>query len=222
MPDLAGAGTSRPAGPPEGGAGRLPGSVDVGPEEQERLLVLARVAVAVAAGSLGDESLEAELNREPLSERRASAFVTLEEHGQLRGCMGVMDPGTPAWASVVQAARWAARDDPRFPRLEPRVLPEIEIEISILGPLVRLDDPLAWRLGTDGVVVCRNGRRGLLLPEVSRMRGMDSRTMLDTCCRKAGLPADAWRDTGSEVWAFRTQRFGGPAVAGCARTRRAG
>lgn len=210
MPNPVITGTSHPGSAPGTGAGRLPDPVDVGSAEQGRLLALARVAVSVTAGALPAGSLEAELHREPLPDRHAAAFVTLEEHGELRGCMGVMDAETPAWASVVQAARWAARDDPRFPPLDPRDLPAIEIEVSILGPLVLLEDPLAFRLGTDGVVVRRNGRRGLLLPEVAGMRGMDRRAMLETCCRKAGLPAGTWREAGSEVWAFRTHRFGGP------------
>jgi AmmeMemoRadiSam system protein A len=222
MPDPLITATSPQGSTPEDGGRRLPDAVDIGPAEQDRLLALARAAVSVAAGALPAGSLEAELNREPLPDRRAAAFVTLEEHGELRGCMGAMDPETPAWASVVQAARWAARDDPRFPPLDPRDLPAIEIEISILGPLVLLEDPLSWRLGIDGVVVRRSGRRGLLLPEVAGMRGMDRTTMLDTCCRKAGLPAGAWRQAGSEVLAFRTRRFGGAALIGAARTGPAG
>ena len=212
MPDSVNTGTPRRSNVAKEGAARLPEPVDLGPAEQERLLALARVTVSVAAGSLPAGSLESELHREPLPERHAAAFVTLEEQGELRGCMGVMDPEAPAWASVVQAARWAARDDPRFPPVEASELHAIEIEISILGPLVRLEDPLAFRLGTDGVVVRRNGRRGLLLPEVAGMHGMDRAAMLDTCCRKAGLPVGAWREAGSEVFAFRTRRFGGPAV----------
>jgi AmmeMemoRadiSam system protein A len=212
--------TATPGGAaaPVDGASPLPDAVDIGVPEQDRLLALARVAVAIASGALPAASLEEELHRDPLPERRAAAFVTLEERGQLRGCMGVMDPEAPAWASVAQASRWAARDDPRFPSVNPRELPDIDIEISILGPLVLLEDPLGFRLGVDGVVVSRRGRRGLLLPEVAGMRGMDRIAMLDTCCRKAGLPAGAWRDSASEVWAFRTRRFGGPAVTGPARS----
>ena len=197
---------------PDPVAAGQPASVDLDGAEQDRLLELARVAVAVTAGARPAADLDAAVSRERLSDRRAAAFVTLEERGDLRGCMGVLDSDSPAWASVVRAAGWAARDDPRFRSVSPDELPDIEIEVSILGPLVRLVDPLAWRLGTDGVVVRRGGRRGLLLPEVADMRGMDQIAMLETCCRKAGLPAGAWRDRESEVWAFQTRRFGGPAV----------
>jgi hypothetical protein len=150
MPDpvvTAPSGTAPPGGDSARGAGAsaLPDPVDIGPVEQDRLLALARVAVSVAAGALPAARLEAELEREPLPERRAAAFVTLEKRGELRGCMGLMDPETPAWESVVEASRWAALDDPRFPSLDSGELPLVEIEISILGPLVRLEDPLSFR-----------------------------------------------------------------------------
>jgi AMMECR1 domain-containing protein len=85
--------------------------------------------------------------------------------------------------------------------------------VSVLGPLVRQDEPGRWRLGVDGIVVERGARRGLLLPEVGPMLGNDRVAMLDTCCRKAGLPPGAWHDPGTTLYAFRTDRFGGPVVA---------
>jgi AMMECR1 domain-containing protein len=84
--------------------------------------------------------------------------------------------------------------------------------VSILGPSVLLADPLAWRLGLDGVVVRRSGRRGLLLPEVADEVAGGREEMLEICCRKAGLWKGAWREIPTEVLAFRTLRFGGPVL----------
>jgi AMMECR1 domain-containing protein len=92
-------------------------------------------------------------------------------------------------------------------------LPRIHLEVSVLGPVVPLLDPGCLRLGIDGIIVQRGGRRGLLLPEVAPMLGNDPAAMFDTACRKAGLPAGAWRDPGTRLAVFRTDRFGGPAVA---------
>jgi len=189
-----------------------PPPVVIPPAEQAQLLGLARVAVAVAAGALPGTALDAARAAEPLPDRRAGAFVTLTENGQLRGCMGNLDTDNPAWASVVEAARWAARGDPRFLGVEPGELAAIEIDVSILGPLERLDDPSAFRPGTDGIVVRRGGRRGLLLPEVAETVGRGPTDMLVACCRKAGLRGDAWHEPGTELWVFRTHRFGGPAA----------
>jgi AmmeMemoRadiSam system protein A len=189
-----------------------PPPVEIPPTEQARLLGLARAAVAVAAGALPGTALDAALDAGPLPDRRAGAFVTLTEDGELRGCMGNLDADNPAWASVVEAARWAARGDPRFPGVEPGELAAMDIDVSILGPMQRLADPAAFRPGIDGIVVRRDRRRGLLLPEVADSVGRGPTDMLVACCRKAGLPGDAWRDHGTELWVFRTHRFGGPAA----------
>jgi AmmeMemoRadiSam system protein A len=189
-----------------------PPPVVVPPAEQALLLGLARVAVAVAAGARPGTALDEALATESLPDRRAGAFVTLLENGELRGCMGNLDADNAAWASVIEAARWAARGDPRFMGVEPGELDALEIDVSILGPMQLLADPAAFRPGIDGIVVRRGGRRGLLLPEVADSVGRGSTDMLFACCRKAGLPGDAWRDPGTELWVFRTHRFGGPAA----------
>jgi AmmeMemoRadiSam system protein A len=206
-------GSTADAGPAHAGG---PPPVVVPPAEQALLLGLARVAVAVAAGARPgtalDEALDEALAAVSLPDRRAGAFVTLLENGELRGCMGNLDADNPAWASVIEAARWAARGDPRFMGVEPGELDALEIDVSILGPMQRLADPAAFRPGIDGIVVRRGGRRGLLLPEVADSVGRGPTDMLVACCRKAGLPGDAWHDRGTELWVFRTHRFGGPAT----------
>jgi uncharacterized protein (TIGR00296 family) len=113
---------------------------------------------------------------------------------------------------VVDTAGWAARRDPRFPPLRPGELARLEVDVSILGPMVPLEDPALFRPGIDGVVINRDGRRGLLLPEVADDVGLGPTDMLVAVSHKAGLPGDAWRDPRSRLWVFRTLRFGGPAA----------
>ena len=188
----------------------LPEAVILTDGERAALYDLARAAVAAAVGGAPHSAVRDALDRHPRVERRAAAFVTLTEEGELRGCVGHMDASAPVAESVFEAANWAALGDPRFPSVRAEELPRLHLEVSILGPLVPCD-PGRWRLGVDGIVVERGGRRGLLLPEVAPMLNMDRTAMLDTACRKAGLPAGAWRDRGTNVYAFRTDRFGGPA-----------
>jgi AmmeMemoRadiSam system protein A len=190
----------------------LPQPVTVSDADQARLLDLARVAVAVASGAASSSALETAIAAGPLPSFPAAAFVTLLEHGDLRGCMGTLDPDGEAWAAVVDTAGWAARRDPRFPPLTASELAELEVDVSILGPMIRLEDPRLFRPGIDGIVISRDGRRGLLLPEVADDVGHGPTDMLDAVCRKAGLPRDAWRDPRSILWVFRTLRFGGPAA----------
>ena len=179
-----------------------------------RLLELARVALAVAlharpSGALVDALGDAAIASADL---RGGAFVTLTSDGDLRGCMGAVDPDRLLAESVSEAAFCAARMDPRFLPVAEAELSGIEIEVSVLGPMIRLSDPLGFRPGTDGVVVQRGGQRGLLLPEVAPKLDNDRISFLEVTCRKAGLPAGAWRDPTTTVYAFRTARFGGHAV----------
>lgn len=81
-----------------------------------------------------------------------------------------------------------------------------------MGPFVALTDPLELDLGLDGIEVARGDRHALLLPEVAGEHGLDREGLLEAACRKAGLAADAWRLAGTDVLAFRTRRFGGPAI----------
>jgi len=183
----------------------LPGEVRMG------LLELARAAVAVATRALPPDALEQTAGAAHGVDLRASAFVTLTQGDALRGCMGMLDPDRPLAESVIEAATCATRTDPRFAPVQPPELASLEIGVSVLGPMVRIQDPLAFRLGVDGIVVERHGRRGLLLPEVAAMVA-DRVEMLEIACRKAALAPAAWRDPGTAVYAFRTDRFGGPAI----------
>jgi AmmeMemoRadiSam system protein A len=170
------------------------------------------VAVGVAARALPSGALDAVIHEEPRVGLHASAFVTLTVAGELRGCMGILDPERPVLDSVAEAAACATRTDPRFRPVEPHELDRIEVDVSVLGPLLPHADPLAFRLGIDGVVVRQGSRRGLLLPEVATENGLDQRGMLEIASRKAGLSPRAWSDPETQVFAFRTDRFGGPAV----------
>lgn len=202
---------ARMDGGPDGRPG-LPEPVAIPEVMRRQLLHVARVAVAVAGRAAPTTALDQAMHEVPLSDLRASAFVTLKEHGELRGCMGILDPDRPVLDTVAEAAACAARADPRFRPVAPGELERLEIDVSVMGPLVPIADPLSFRLGTDGVVVQLGSRRGLLLPEVAEPGGLDRVGMLDIASRKAGLPARAWQDPQAVVSAFRTDRFGGPAI----------
>jgi AmmeMemoRadiSam system protein A len=190
----------------------LPPAVSVSDAERAHLLAVARFAVAAAIRGDSESAIELAA-RDAAWGHCGGAFVTLRNHGDLRGCIGLLDPSRPLTESVALAAFGAARHDGRFRALSEAELPSLEVEVSVLGPFATLDDPLAFRLGVDGLMVQRGWSRGLLLPDVATMHGLDSVAMLEATCEKAGLRPDAWRDNGTTVSAFRTDRFGGPAIA---------
>lgn len=193
---------------------RLAPEVVLAPHEEVQLLELARTAVAAAArGDVDHARLAARAIRgaRPGALRRGAAFVTLLEGGELRGCIGLLDARRPLAESVAGAAVGAVLHDWRFRPVTEDELRDIEIEVSVLGPVVPLDDPLDLRLGVEGLIVERGVDRGLLLPEVATEHRFDARAMLRAVCGKAGLPADAWLDSRTRIFTFRTRRFGGPA-----------
>ncbi|MGD9253653.1 MAG: AmmeMemoRadiSam system protein B [Holophagae bacterium] len=147
-----------------------------------------------------------------LSRTLAGAFVTLNRKGtrpgdprRLRACMGVVEATQPLERAVVQAAVWAAQD-PRFPRLKANELEEISVEVSILSPRRRVPGPGAIEVGVHGVLLRKGAKQALFLPQVATEQGWNRRQMLDQLARKAGLPADGWRN-GAEFEVFTAQVF---------------
>ena len=174
-------------------------------EAQQRALVeIARDAVAEhVAGRKGGAPRVEDLPE------ASGAFVTLKKKGELRGCIGTLECRAPLAAEVARVAVCAAREDPRFEPVRASELDEIDVEVSVLGPLEEIDpfDPAAIVVGVHGLVVERGYRRGLLLPQVATELNWDRETFLAHTCLKAGLPADAWRG-GAKVYRFAAEVFG--------------
>jgi len=140
-------------------------------------------------------------------EEPAAAFVTIHEHGQLRGCIGLMRFEYPLWRNVRDAAAAAALDDPRFLPVDESELPALELEVSVLDPPVELPDPAGFVAGRHGIVAERGMRRALLLPQVATEMGWDEKQMLEAVCRKANLPGDSWRDPSTKLSVFESTCF---------------
>ncbi len=202
-------GTSAPVDARSAAETQQPAAVELPPEAGVILLRIARSAVAATvSGRVRSLGLRNLLGSQPpgILLAPAAAFVTLREDGELRGCVGSLATDQPLWQAVASAAASAAMDDPRFLPIDSSEVPSLTIDVSVLGPPVPLRDPATFRPGAHGVIVERDGRRGLLLPEVATDRGWGLDGMLDATCRKAGLPRDAWRDPTTRVRVFRTAR----------------
>ncbi|NCC25356.1 MAG: AmmeMemoRadiSam system protein A [Deltaproteobacteria bacterium] len=139
--------------------------------------------------------------------RKLGAFVTLKTRGNLRGCIGSVIGDHPLEDTIRRMAAAAAFEDPRFQPLEARELSDLEIEISVLGPLELVPDPNKVVPGRDGLLVSRHGRSGLLLPQVATEWGWDREQFLSHTCRKASLPAEAWKDPETQIYRFQAEVF---------------
>ncbi len=170
------------------------------PDQQRRILSIARNAVAdvLSYREPGDPRVT---DKESFLQQPYGCFVTLHHrHGQLRGCIGNFSSEDPLWITVIKMAAAATRD-PRFVRTNPVVLAEINdlvIEVSMLTPLQRIDDPMQMKLGEDGIYIVDTSstshKTGCFLPQVATEQGWNLEETLSNCCaHKMGLAADAWR-----------------------------
>jgi len=172
--------------------------------ERRELLSLARRALE--AHFAGDEPPELTNPSRRLRQKRG-AFVTLTRRGNLRGCIGYIHVERPLWRVVREMAVAAATGDPRFAPVRADELAELHLEISVLSPIEPLGDPADVVVGRHGLIVRREGRSGLLLPQVPVEQGWNREEFLDHTCLKAGLEAGCWRE-GAELYCFTAQVFG--------------
>lgn len=145
-------------------------------------------------------------------------FVTLSNRGRLRGCCGRLNPEAPLGETLAECARAAARADHRFPPVERSEWPELEIELSLLGPLVPLEAGTPEALlrslkpHVDGVWMCCGFQRATFLPQVWEQLP-DPEAFLIQLSRKAGGPDDLWRRPETRFHTYRVEAFGGRAQA---------
>jgi AmmeMemoRadiSam system protein B/AmmeMemoRadiSam system protein A len=121
------------------------------------------------------------------------AFVTLQKNGQLRGCIGHLSQDYELGATVGHMAYAAAFEDPRFPPVALSELKDMEIEISALTPLKAISGPDEIKIGRDGVVIKKDNRSAVFLPQVAVENNWSRDEMLDHLCIKAGLEAGSWK-----------------------------
>ena len=145
--------------------------------------------------------------------RPGGAFVTLHRHGDLRGCIGHIEANEPLGEVIVRCAVAACSRDPRFPPVTEPELAEIELELSLLGPLESIAGAGDIEIGTHGLVVEQGWHRGLLLPQVATEWNWDRETFLAHTCQKAGLAMDAWKK-GAKLWRFSAEVFAEEKKAG--------
>ncbi len=176
----------------------------LGDPEKRELLALSRRTLE---NYLVRQKRSDEQPKNALLLQSAGAFVTLEKEGRLRGCIGHLTSDQPLWKIVQEMTIQAATADPRFPPVQSVELPQLQIEISVLSPLVLVRDPAKINVGEHGLLVVQALRRGILLPQVPVREKWDRETFLNQTCLKAGLPEESWRKGVVEIYSFTAQVF---------------
>ena len=180
-------------------------------EEKHVLLTMARATLERGLRGQPLPPLDLESMTPHLRESGAS-FITLTVDGNLRGCIGVLEPYQPLAQDVREHALAAALEDPRFPPVTPEELDQIEIEISRLTLPRRLEyadaSDLLNRLrpDVDGVILRDGMRRATFLPQVWE-KIPDKAAFLVNLCSKMGAMPGTWRKKHLEVLTYQVEEF---------------
>ena len=183
-------------------------SAELTDKDKKELLVLARKSILYAlANRRVPEASELGVTVSDAMSVPRAAFVTLKKNSQLRGCIGDVLPQRPLFKSVILNAINASFNDPRFSPVTAAECNDIKIEISALTVPSPIESPDKIRIGIDGVVLNKDGRSALFLPQVAPERGWGVNEMLANLSVKAGLPADGWKE-GASFLVFQAVVFG--------------
>jgi hypothetical protein len=170
------------------------------PAEKQALLNIARHSVERAVREKKLYQLSADLQG-ALRDARG-AFVTLKKHGELRGCIGYMTGMKPLAETVRDVAAFAALEDRRFPPVDESELGLLQYEISVLSPLLKVEDINQIHVGEHGLLIRKGQSEGVLLPQVPTEEGWNRNTFLEQVGVKAGLPTQTWKDPDADLFLF--------------------
>jgi AmmeMemoRadiSam system protein A len=162
------------------------------PELGAILLTLARNAIAARLGQAQNPVDDC-----PQFHEMGATFVTLNQNGNLRGCIGSLEAWRPLAQDVHENALAAAFRDPRFKPLSAEELPITSVEVSLLTPAEPMSftseaDALAQlRPEIDGVIFTAGNHRSTFLPQVWEQLPAPV-VFMGHLKQKAGLPANYW------------------------------
>jgi AmmeMemoRadiSam system protein B/AmmeMemoRadiSam system protein A len=177
-------------------------------KEKQTLLDIAREAISARLNGIRPAPPDAE-KLTPRLKEPLGAFVTLTTEGDLRGCIGRFTSNDPLYEIVAAMATEAAFGDPRFPPLTRTEYPSVHIEISVLGPMKRINSINEIKIGRHGIYLKKGYRSGTLLPQVASERGWNVEQFLGYCARdKAGIGWDGWKDRETEIYIYEAYVFG--------------
>ncbi|MDD4333292.1 MAG: AmmeMemoRadiSam system protein A [Patescibacteria group bacterium] len=175
--------------------------------QKNQLLKIARESVEAYVKE--GKTLNFKIEDEILNEERG-AFVTLHEHGELRGCIGIIEAhGRSLWRMVRDMAIAAASEDYRFDPVEEKELENLEYEISVLTVPQKIKNWREIKLGKQGVIIKRKFQSGVFLPQVAEETGWSLKEFLaHLCADKAGLESDSYKnDPEIELYVFEAEVF---------------
>ena len=166
-------------------------------DEEKRTLkeiALTSIRDSLEGRSVADE-LSKLLQKNATLNQKCGAFVSLHKHGRLRGCIGHFGEDVPLHEIVAEMARAAAFEDPRFTPVRKEELDDIDIEISVLTPMRRIQSLDEFELHRHGIYIRKGYRSGTFLPQVADEVNWTKEEFVGHCAQdKAGIGWDGWKD----------------------------
>lgn len=182
-------------------------------QEGKLLLSFARKTIGYKLGE--NKNPEKEIEQQAthtILEKKCGTFVTLHVNGNLRGCIGNIEPEKTIFESVKDNAGYAAFKDSRFTPVSKNEFDTIDIEISILTPPKQLEYADGEQLvkiikpNIDGVILSKGYKKATFLPQVWEQLGTPEQ-FLSRLCQKAGLSEDEWKTGSLDVFVYQVQMF---------------
>jgi AmmeMemoRadiSam system protein A len=138
----------------------------------------------------------------PVARKPAGVFVSIKKHGELRGCIGTIEPSRPNVEDEIRAnAISAAFHDPRFDPICEEELGDLVYSVDILMPAEPISGLEELNPKTYGVIVRQGGRTGLLLPDLDGVESAE--VQVEIARRKAGIRPEEE----VELYRFRVDRY---------------
>jgi AmmeMemoRadiSam system protein B/AmmeMemoRadiSam system protein A len=178
---------------------------DLSKSDKDMLMNIARTTIEYRVKGKNPPEFEVE---SPILKEKRGAFVTIHKHGQLRGCIGYIEAIKPLYVTIQEMAEAAALKDSRFPPVTPEELSSLDLEISVLTPLRKIEDINEIQVGRHGILLKRGYHQGVFLPQVATEQGWDRTTFLNQICFKAGMPdTNCWKAKDAEIYVFSADVF---------------
>ncbi len=183
-------------------------------EDQSKILLrMARESIGERLGiSSTTPKKDLEKDNTAFLDNKQGLFVTLHKRGELRGCIGTIEPVKPLRQGICDNALFAAFNDTRFSPLTLGEFHEVDIEVSLLS----IPEPLEFtttedllgglKPGIHGVIIKKESASATFLPQVWEQLP-EAEEFLSQLCMKAGLSSIAWKNKGIAVYTYSVQCF---------------
>jgi AmmeMemoRadiSam system protein B/AmmeMemoRadiSam system protein A len=196
---------STPKSPRKSEEKKSEGESGLSEDDRETLLNIARTTIEHRVRGEAVPRFDVD---SPILKENRGAFVTIHEHGSLRGCIGYIQAIKPLYITIQEMAEAAALNDHRFPPVSPEELESLDLEISVLTPLRKIEDVSEIVTGKHGIVLKKGYHQGVFLPQVATEQGWDRTTFLNEICFKAGIhDENCWKEKDAEIFIFSAEVF---------------